>query len=284
MEDLNKNQIVLLTLLVSFVTSIATGIMTNALLLQAPVEVVRNINSIVEKTIEKVTPANPLTPVREKEVTTIVVKEEDSIVDTISKNINSVVRITEEDTITKISSFYGIGLIINKDGLIATDRKIIPKDSKYTATANDGTKILLTALDPDKKTNFILFKPIIPKDDGGKNAYVFVPAVISDVEPKLGQTLIGLGGEESNAVSVGRVVLIYTKDSTVGTTTTKYISGIETDMLTKDIVIGSPMFNLSGNVIGIKLSFDSSKLFTPVSVLKNELNTLIPPPEAPKTQ
>jgi uncharacterized membrane-anchored protein YitT (DUF2179 family) len=60
MEDLNKNQIVLLTLLVSFVTSIATGIMTTSLLQVAPVEVTRNINRIVEKTIETVTPANPL--------------------------------------------------------------------------------------------------------------------------------------------------------------------------------------------------------------------------------
>ena len=90
MEDLNKNQIVLLTLLVSFVTSIATGIITTSLLQQAPVEVVRNINSIVEKTIEKVTPATVTTtsPAGTKEVTTIIVKEEDVIIDSINKNIS----------------------------------------------------------------------------------------------------------------------------------------------------------------------------------------------------
>ena len=43
-DDLNKNQIILLTLLISFVTSIATGIITTSLLQEAPVEVTRNIN------------------------------------------------------------------------------------------------------------------------------------------------------------------------------------------------------------------------------------------------
>ena len=82
MEDLNKNQIVLLTLLVSFVTSIATGIITVTLLQEAPIEVTRNINRIVEKTIETVTPGTVTTT--QKEVTTVVVKEEDLIIDSIN--------------------------------------------------------------------------------------------------------------------------------------------------------------------------------------------------------
>src|SRR3989338_9400060 len=114
MEDLNKNQIVLLTLLVSFVTSIATGIMTVSLLQEAPLEVTSNINRIVEKTIETVTPATILTP-QQKEVTTVVVKEEDLIIDSINKNIKSVVRINEKDSVSGTSIFYGIGLVVGKD-------------------------------------------------------------------------------------------------------------------------------------------------------------------------
>ncbi len=53
-EDLNKNQIILLTLLVSFVTSIATGIVTVTLIDQAPAPVAQTINQIVERTIERV--------------------------------------------------------------------------------------------------------------------------------------------------------------------------------------------------------------------------------------
>ena len=286
MEDLNKNQIVLLTLLVSFVTSIATGIMTVSLLQEAPVEVVRNINSIVEKTIERVTPANPTTPA--KEVTTIIVKEEDSVINSINKNIKSIVRITEKDPILGTNSFYGIGLIVDKIGLIGADRKTVTIGNVYTAMTSDGIELSLAPQGLDKKTNFILFKATQSdnKDLSGgtvteKSPYVFVPATFADTEPKLGQTLISLGGDVTNAVSVGRVASLQMKDSIVGTTTTKYLSSIDTDVSTKDIVDGSPLFNLSGDLVGVKLEANVLKSFTPVSILKNELLVLIETPKTP---
>ena len=270
MEDLNKNQIVLLTLLVSFVTSIATGIMTVSLLQVAPVEVTRNINSIVEKTIEKVTPSNNLT--LQKEVTTIVVKEEDSITEAISKNVKSIVRIKEWDPLADITNFYGLGLVIDKNGSIVADRKTITEGNKYTAVASDGSDFSLTATGTDKKTNFIIFKPSETISTSTRSALVVGTFGTSD--PKLGQTVISLGGNTTNAVSVGRVTLLGTSDETVGTTTTKYISGISTDVSIKDLVDGSPLFNLSGEIIGIKLSDDISKSFTAISILKKELDLL----------
>jgi len=92
-ERLTKMQIVLLTLLVSFVTSIATGIVTVTLMDQAPPAITQTINRVVERTVEKVVPdksqgANVIT----KEVT-VVVKEDDLITDSIEKNSKSVVRI-----------------------------------------------------------------------------------------------------------------------------------------------------------------------------------------------
>src|SRR6185295_13668801 len=90
MEDLNKQQLILLTLLISFVTSIATGIITFTLLQEAPVEVTQTINRVVERTIEKVAPAEGQP---EKTVTTVVVNEEDRVLDSISKNEKSIVRL-----------------------------------------------------------------------------------------------------------------------------------------------------------------------------------------------
>ena len=277
MEDLNKHQIVLLTLLISFVTSIATGIMTVSLLQEAPLEVTRNINRIVEKTIETVTPATILTP-QQKEVTTVVVKEEDLIIDSINKNIKSVVRIKEKDSLTNITDFYGIGLVMNKEGFIATDRKTITGSNIYTAVMSDETEFTLTPIGLDKQTNFILFNANIPpKTSDGKdikNPYIFSPAVLSDGEPKLGQTLIGLGGDSENAVAVGRIVSLEMRESGTGSTTVRYLSGLNTDLSTENIVSGSPLFNLSGDVVGMKTSPEVSRLFTPSSILKKEITIL----------
>ena len=270
MEDLNKNQIILLTLLVSFVTSIATGIMTISLLQEAPLEVTRNINRIVEKTIEKVTPTDILAP-KEKEVTTIIVKEEDSVIDSINKNIKSVVRIKEKDPVLDATSFYGIGIIISKDGFIVADRKIITSGNIYTGILHDGSEINLSFLGADKKTNFILFKLNQAEKSSDKNVSVFIPASFADIEPKLGQTLVSLGGETNNSISVGRVSLLQTKESGIGTSTTKSLTSIDVDIPNKDLVSGSPIFNLSGDVVGMKLSTDGTRLFTPISILKKEI-------------
>ena len=56
MEHLTKAQIVLLTLFVSFVSSMATGIVVVTLMQQAPEPVLQSITRVVEKTIEKVVP------------------------------------------------------------------------------------------------------------------------------------------------------------------------------------------------------------------------------------
>jgi|SRR3989344_1253421 len=282
MEDLNKNQIVLLTLLVSFVTSIATGIMTVSLLQEAPLEVTRNINRIVERTIEKVTPANVLSAIPQKEVTTIIVKEEDSIVEAVNQSVKSIVRITEKAPGAESANFYAIGLVIGNSGLIATDRKTILSDNTYLATMSDGVELKLVPEGVDKKTNFILFKAVQPETvpQAGKpadkvSAYIFTPVSLADALPRLGQTLIAVGGQVSNAVSVGRVASLEMKDSTFGTTTAKVLAGINTDISSEDIVVGAPILNLSGHVVGIKLSSDASKSFTPVETLKKELAVLI---------
>ncbi len=273
MEDLNKNQIVLLTLLVSFVTSIATGIMTNALLQEAPIEVTRNINSIVEKTVETIVPATPsIIQSSQKEVTTVVVKEEDRIIESINKNLKSVVRIRERNPFTDVSSFYGIGIIIG-EGYIVSDRKAVLATNIYTAELSDDTKIEIIPQAINKQTNFILFT----KSPSEKNNVVLVPGVISGEDVKLGQTIIGLGGSTENAVSVGRATSLSMKDSGLGTSTVRVISLINTDITSRDLVSGSPFFNLSGDVVGMKLTSNDSRSFIPISVLKSELNTLIEP-------
>lgn len=55
-KDLNKPQLILLAVLLSFVTSIATGITTVTLMEQAPSSVTVPITRIVRETVEKIVP------------------------------------------------------------------------------------------------------------------------------------------------------------------------------------------------------------------------------------
>ncbi len=56
-KDLNKTQLILIAVLLSFVTSIATGITTVTLMQQAPQSVTVPITRIVKETVEKIVPA-----------------------------------------------------------------------------------------------------------------------------------------------------------------------------------------------------------------------------------
>jgi len=55
-NDLNKSQLILLAVLLSFVTSIATGITTVTLMQQAPASITVPINRVIRETVEKIVP------------------------------------------------------------------------------------------------------------------------------------------------------------------------------------------------------------------------------------
>src|SRR3989344_6281491 len=126
LEHLNRAQIILLTLLVSFVTSIATGIVTVTLLDQAPKGVTQTINRIVERTVERVVPEVSTSQVATVKETTIVVKEEDLITDSIAKNQGTLVRILARPVALPDvpSDVVGVGIVLNTEGLVATARGI----------------------------------------------------------------------------------------------------------------------------------------------------------------
>jgi hypothetical protein len=60
LEELSKSQLLLLMLLVNFITSIATGVLTVSLLDEAPTTVTQTVNQIVDHTIETVATGTPL--------------------------------------------------------------------------------------------------------------------------------------------------------------------------------------------------------------------------------
>ncbi|MFH1608865.1 MAG: hypothetical protein ABH951_02510 [Patescibacteria group bacterium] len=57
-KDLNKAQLVMLLVLITFVVSIATSIITTSLMQEAPASVSLPINRVIRETVEKIVPVN----------------------------------------------------------------------------------------------------------------------------------------------------------------------------------------------------------------------------------
>jgi PKD repeat protein len=248
MEDLNKTQTVLLCLLVSFVTSIGTGIITVSLLQEAPQSVTQTINRVVERTVEKVVPQTTGGSVKTKEVT-VVVKEEDLVIDAINKNSKSIARIVQNGPGAE-NTFLGIGLVISADGTITADKKNFVLGSSYTATFFDGKSFPVKISTAGEKNDAVFLTVI--KDE---KPYTFYPAIISDSDSlQLGQTIIALGGKTNNVVSIGRINgLVGEPSNPAVSTSTKAVTLIETDAPPKENVSGTLLINLNGEIVGLYL-------------------------------
>ena len=93
LNELDNSQMILLTLFVSFVTAIASGIVTVTLMEEAPQVVTQTVRQVVTKTVEKVVPQKDIeTKVITKEKT-VVVKESDLVAAAVQKNAASTVTI-----------------------------------------------------------------------------------------------------------------------------------------------------------------------------------------------
>jgi len=286
MEDLTKQQIILLTLLVSFVTSIATGIVTVSLMDQAPRGVTQTINRVVERTVEKVIPIQ--TNTKTEQITTVV-KEADLAVEAVKSNEKSFVRIYEKPKGANSSSnvFSRFGVVVSKDGEVITDGYLISSYMDYTAKFSDDKSYLLTSERFDTATGLAIFK--VAKDD--KDANSFIPAAFGDSDTlRLGQTVISLSGKDSDSVALGIVsnlVWVNIGTSTTSTTastspreTKKINQGIFTDIrAANDEFYGNPLITLSGTIVGMKMHFSASNKgdYLPSNAINN-LMTSLPAP------
>ena len=102
-DDLSKSQLLLLTLLVNFVMSIATGIVTVSLMQQAPPAIAQTVNRIVEHTIETVATTTPKGQTAAVAVVqkTVVVNDTELVAEAIKNFTPSVVRIYTDGTDTQ---------------------------------------------------------------------------------------------------------------------------------------------------------------------------------------
>ena len=229
-EQLNRKQIVLLTLLVSFVTSIATGIVTVSLMEQAPPQVAATVNHVIERTVQEVVPSAPITST----VKTVVVKNDDLVTQSIASVQKSIVRIVDKNAPDML---VARGVIVDAKGLVLTDRGSLDPSLHYLAILQDGSHV------PVSLQDMATSSPVaIVSLELGTSTPALTAAVLADTTKlALGQTVIRIGGPGGD--SVGEGVIATLPDGSSGSNTIEATVSSATP--------GSVLTTLFGEVIGI---------------------------------
>jgi S1-C subfamily serine protease len=271
MEELNKNQIVLLTLLISFVTSIATGIVTVTLMDQAPTGVTQTINRVVERTIERVVPGEVTTKTVVKEVP-VIVTEEELVVKVINDASGAVVRIESND-----GTPVGSGFIASDDGFVITAARILGQPSEgqsYKIGLRNGDKpnarLIKFSLESDiavmridsSELKQLKDKLVAAVAATSTEKIAWTPLTLQTTEISPGQTVIALGSPDSGPLNVSVGII-----SASGKSETNPTVNVIRTSAANQYNLGGPVLNTKGKVVGLShepgfaVSVDSIKEF-----------------------
>ncbi len=236
LEQLTKHQIILLTLLVSFVTSIATGIVTVSLMNQAPPSVSHTIDQIVEHTIQTVTPATNQGATVVQTEKTVVVKDDDLVAQSVANLQKSVIRITAKGSDTLIAR----GIVIDARGTALTDKGAIEASGAdaFDAILSDGSRVPVKIIPPVSSTTPVLMMSVAV----GTSTAVAPATITAQSKLKLGQTVLLISGAGADTVGEGVIATL----PVVGS------DNIEASV--QSSTPGSVITTLFGEVIGIMTS------------------------------
>jgi len=230
-EQLSKSQMLLLTLLVSFVTSTATGVLTVSLLEETPQTITQTVNRVVERTIERVELSDAGASVITRE-TTVVVKEEDVLGDSVQIHANRIVSIHVGTTTAAV---IATGLYLPNQGLVASatdgvvgDNLIIafPDGSAFAGNVVETTKSGITLIQPVLQEEEVL--PII-------SGYEF--STLEGI--RRGQSVFALTAR--GLVEIGIISLVEG-------------SLIETNLIQSRLPYGTTLISTLGDVVGMHVA------------------------------
>lgn len=283
MENLTKTQLVLLVLLVSFVTSLVTGVVSVTLVNQAPAPITQTINRV----IEKVTPEGTIAK-NETASAALIITSEDLITKLVADTLPAVASVIASKDVPVIEQYFinpferddffskvippellpefrvpqyrqkgtenrqissGTGFFISSDGFLITNRHVVEDSSaEYTILMNDGRKLKAKVLARDPVQDMAVLKV-----EGDKFAHV--PFGDSD-RLKVGQTVVAIGnalGEFQNTVSVGVISglsrTVVASGAASGPEVLQEV--IQTDAGINPGNSGGPLLDLAGRAIGI---------------------------------
>lgn len=259
-EELTKSQIVLLVILISFITSMATGVVTVSLMDQAPTSVAQTVNRVIEQTIHEV--ASPAQPAAVATVTkTVVVKQSDEIASAVEQSSPSLVRLYSADG----SAFLGLGVIVSSSGAILTDLAAVGESEGASVTLSDGSSVRATVATRDAGNGIALLT--VATSSIATSTPPFMPVSLSSKAPVLGQTVILLSGQSSTSVGSGLI-------SSIAGNGDSSQALVKTDISGDNVLYGSPLLDTNGSLIGLSTSVSrasAASAFEPIAAIKADL-------------
>ena len=244
-EHLTKTQIVLLALLCTFVASIATGIVTVALLAQAPPAVPQTINHIIQRTVETVAPSVTTgedTPTTVKE-TTVVVKEEELLSSAITSSFAKLGVVHEGMATT--TPVVGLGIPVGS--ILITD--------STTVSETHAVEFGETVLTYKVETKFGEIGVAVLRLVDGKAPAGF--RIADTTQTKLGQSVVALPSAAGTRVGIGAVTARYVLGRVGPEGDQTEIRAIETNM-GGNLLAGAPLLNAFGDVLGVSTGVSQS--------------------------
>ncbi len=289
MEDLTRPQFILLVLLVTFVTSVFTGIVTATLVTQAPSPITQTVSKVIEKTIETVSPGSTGNVNIGQANVLSAVSQEDLVVNLVEKYSPAVVSVVATKDIPVIEKYFinpysffpeiqvpqyrqngteavevstATGFFVSNDGYLLTNKHVVAdKDARYSIILKNGDKLSVDVLARDQYQDIAILKVVLPaspadrpEEDKDKK-FNYIPFANSD-KIKAGQTVVAIGntlGKFQNSVSVG-IISGLNREIAAQSSTGEIVplqKIIQTDSAINHGNSGGPLLNLNGQVVGI---------------------------------
>lgn len=275
MNDLNKNQLILLALLVSFVTSIATGIVTVALMEQAPPGVTQTINRVVEKTVQVVQPETETQIVTEQ----VVIREGDLASDAVQQNMQGLVSFYVLD-INNEHQEIGSGFVVSSDGLVSTDIDIATRISRGEAVFAEykGVPFTVRLVSYDIERYIAIMQLDERVDNEAITEDFFTPLTLGFKDSGLlGSSVVGIDATNDVQIRIGTITRLEYADDLQedGSSLPGPVSFIHTNISITTSVNGGPLVLLNGSVIGSSFISKEGVLYAvPSSVIKEMLDII----------
>jgi hypothetical protein len=226
-EDLTKTQLLLLTILVNFVTAIATCVLTVSLLDEAPLTVTQTVNRIVERTVETAAltplPTLPSFPIKETSPAPVV-RDEDLLKAAIRADVSRRVAIHKGATTTPIIAFGTY--LPDKRSVVTATAGGLPKEA--TIVFADGSTAEASLARPGATLTIYGFA------DAAALPSTTQPALVPAADLSQGMTVVALSSER--AAITGIISLVD-------------VTGIRANVT--GIPPGGALVDTSGNVVGI---------------------------------